>query len=129
MALVALRRKSDGFIYSNRCMSFSGFRWVYVKPIHRTITGVSIPQKISVMERWWDATFEFDSEEDGPNSLPRLDRLYADANDDEVFEFVDIDGAVYDSYVVNVPEPIRLNLPDVHVLDVPCTFKQLGYFE
>jgi hypothetical protein len=129
MALVTLKRFEDGLVLADFCVEFSGFRWVYVKPVHRTITGVSIPQKISVRERWWDAAFEFASDNEGVGTLAHYDTLARDANDDKFFVFTDIDGVEYKCRAMLVIEPTRLQeIPDETVLRVPITFKEDGHY-
>ena len=123
---MALRRWDDDILISNNAVEFSGFRWSYAKPIHRTITGVSVPQKVSVMERWWEVGFEFASD-DPANSLERADTLFYDANNDKFFRFIDINGRVYKSRVMSVPEIERLEFPTAHVQIVRFSMKQDGH--
>lgn len=127
MGLMQLRRWTDNILICDVTISFSGFRWMSTKPIHRTITGVSIPQVMSVQERWWDATFEFASD-DPVNTLARYDTLAYEANNDYFFKFIDIDGTAYKCRVMAVPEVSRLDeIPDAHVIQVSVTFKQDGH--
>lgn len=121
-----VRRWSDNILLNDNCRAFSGFRWQYTKPLHNTIAGNTIPQKTSVMERWWDATFEF-ATDDPVNTLARYDSLAYDANNDAFFAFIDIDGASYKARIMEMVEVDRLDFPAAHIVQAKCVFKQDGY--
>lgn len=124
--LMKVRRWDDSVLLNDNAKDFSGFRWQYTKPIHTTIAGNSIPQATTVMERWWDATFEF-ATDDPVNTIARYNTLCYDANNDRYFAFVDIDGSVYKAQIMAVVEISRENFPTAHVLQAKCTFKHAGF--
>lgn len=126
MVLMKVRRWEDNVLLNDDCKAFSGLGWRYSKPVHTTIAGNSIPQITTVMERWWDATFLFDSD-DPVNNFDRYNTLTYDANNDEYFAFVDIDGSVYKCQIMGVIELSRQDFPTAHVAEVKCVFKQEGY--
>lgn len=123
---VVLRRFTDNVLISNICVEFSGFRWQYVKPVHRTLTMVSVPQQLGGMERWWDAAFEF-ATDDPVNTIARYDAMCLDANRDLFFKFINMDGVTYKCRIMAPPEPEPMDIPDEVVLTVRCTFKEDGH--
>jgi hypothetical protein len=123
---IVLRRFADNVLISNICVEFSGYRWEYIKPIHRTLTMVSIPQQLGGMERWWDAAFEFASD-DAVNTLARYDAMALDANRDEFFKFIDMHNITRKCRIMAPPEVERLEVPDADVLTVRATFKEDGH--
>lgn len=126
--LMQLRRFEDDILLANNCKAFSAFRWQNTKKTLTTITGVTVSNgKISVMERWWDATFEFASD-DPINTQARYDAMCYDANNDKYFKFYDIDGTVYKCWIPVQPvEVSREDFPTAHVFQAKVTFKQFGF--
>lgn len=118
---IRLVRKTDGKVFATRqSADWEGWKPDYVQPTLRTIAGVMLPQKISVLQWVTDTQWRFDSKH-ATMHTGRMYELIVAAHRLTIFRYTDLDGFTYDVQVLEKPDPKRdqrITTYNYHTLDL-----------
>lgn len=128
MAVAHIRRKEDDALLCDYLpVDDYDERWRGQRAIHFTSAGNTIPQKVSVMEYWFDIGMIF-ADDDPVSTLANYDTLMYDINNTKHFILVDEDGDRWPIYCVSDwPETTKTKIPEGREFTVKATYKLEGY--